>query len=198
MDSDVTPSPTSTGASTGSAAASPHTPSGRPLSAAPEPVAPTSARTVGCHAVDRRARSETSRSAAIVYCVRSFVPMLANAALASTQRAPRAAAGTSIITPAVARPWSAHSATNDSASSGVAIIGAMTHTSADSASAARATAVSWRSSTSGWRRAVRRPRTPSAGFGSASGVTNGSGLSAPASSVRTTTLRPANAASTSR
>ena len=134
----------------------------------------------------------------MVYCVRSFVPMLANAARARIGPACSAALGTSTMTPAVIRPCAWQLATNFSVSATVATIGAMTHTSALSAAAACAIAVSWSSSTSGLRVEVRSPRTPSAGFGSSPKVRNGSGLSAPASSVRTTTFLPLNAARTCR
>ena len=93
----------------------------------------------------------------MAYWVRSLVPMEAKCARARIGPASRAALGTSTITPAVPRPWRVQAATKSSASATVATIGAMTHTSACSASAAAAIAWSWWSSTSGARRAVRRP-----------------------------------------
>ncbi|GGO96678.1 hypothetical protein GCM10012280_56730 [Wenjunlia tyrosinilytica] len=45
---------------------------------------------------------------------------------------------------------------------------------------------------------VRNPRTPSAGFGSSAGVRKSSGLSAPASSARTTTRTSGNVSDTFR
>ena len=110
--------------------------------------------------------------------------------------ADKAAAGISIITPALAIPAARTRSANQAASSAVATIGAITDTSAPESAAAPAIASSCRSSTSGRSNATRRPRTPSAGFGSASGERNASGLSAPASSVRTMTGFPANGVST--
>jgi hypothetical protein len=86
---------------------------------------------------------------------------------------------------------------NSAASAGVETMGAITQTVVASAFfAASARATSWRSRSSGRRRLVRRPRTPSAGFGSSAMAAKASGLSAPASSVRTTTRRPAKAVKT--
>ena len=75
-------------------------------------------------------------------------------------------------------------------------MGAITHPTAPVWCRARAIASSWSVSTCGARRAIRRPRTPRAGLGSPFWLRNGSGLSALASSVRTTILRPAIASKT--
>ena len=66
----------------------------------------------------------------------------------------------------------------------------MTHGCAPVRAAADASAVSWRSSTSGRDTAVRSPRTPSAGFSSSPSPRKGNGLSEPPSRVRTTMRRP--------
>ena len=66
IDSEVTPMPTSAVASSGSAAASPHTPTGRPDCLPASAVMATSARTAGCHGSVRWAGSLAIRSAAIV------------------------------------------------------------------------------------------------------------------------------------
>ena len=58
--------------------------------------------------------------------------------------------------------------------------------------AACATPSSWRSSRPGLPKDSRSPRTPSAGFSSPSRVANATGLSEPASRVRTTTYRSAS------
>ncbi len=115
---------------------------------------------------------------------------------AATCLARMAAAGTSTITPPEGSPWPRTCSAKAAASAVVDTIGAITQTWASLAAAASATAVSCSSSSSGCRREVRSPRTPSAGLGSSGTVTNSSGLSAPASSVRTTTLRPAKASNT--
>ena len=75
IDSDVIPMPTSAQASSGSAAASPHTPTGLPTCFPASAVIAISCSTAGCQASVRWARSVAIRSAAIVYCVRSLVPM---------------------------------------------------------------------------------------------------------------------------
>src|SRR5690606_27146158 len=198
IDSEETPRPTRTTAIAGSAAASPPTPTGRPCWSPPRQVSWTMRSTAGWKASDSDASEPSSRSAAIVYWVRSLVPMEAEAARARIGPDISAAAGTSTMTPAVSNPCLAHAATNSSVSSTVAIIGAITHTSALSAAAASAIAASWLSRIFGLRQEVRRPRTPSAGLGSAVSVRNGIGLSAPASRVRTTTFLPGKAASTLR
>jgi hypothetical protein len=107
-----------------------------------------------------------------------------------------AVAGTSTITPPLGSPCPRTCSAKAAASALVETIGAITHTSAWLFWAAWATAVSCSSSSSGCRREVRSPRTPRAGLGSSGTVTNSSGLSAPASRVRTTTLRPAKASKT--
>ncbi len=129
--------------------------------------------------------------------------MLANRTVASSASAVRAADGTSTIAPARSSPWARARSTNHAASAASATIGAITQTSAPLPAAAAAMAVSCVSSTSGWACSARSPRSPSAGLGSRrskaggeadgepAGDRNGSGLSAPASSTRTVTLRPA-------
>ena len=67
--------PTSAQASSGSAAASPQTPTGLPACRPASAVIAISWRTAGCHGSVRWARSVAIRSAAIVYWVRSLVPI---------------------------------------------------------------------------------------------------------------------------
>ena len=68
----MTPSPTRTHASNGSAAASPHTPTGLPRSLPARATLATRFSTAGCHGSVNAASSADIRSAAIVYCVRSL------------------------------------------------------------------------------------------------------------------------------
>ena len=139
------------------------------------------------------------RSAAIVYWLRSLVPMDTKSTAATIARARSAAAGTSIITPAVRRPASWTSAANAAASAAVATIGAITHTSALGAGRRPGDgAPAGPTSTVGSTRDVRSPRTPRAGLSSSASPRNGSGLSAPASSVRSTTLRSPTASNSAR
>ena len=80
----------------------------------------------------------------------------------------------------------------------MATIGAITQASVPVCFAASAIASSWRSMSPGLSKESRRPRTPSAGFSSPVWVANATGLSDPASRVRTTTYPTSeNAASTS-
>ena len=190
----VTPSPTSTIASTGSDAASPHTPTVLPRFSPAAPVNPTSLSRAGCQGSLSAASGPAIRSAARVYWARSFVPMLANSVTPRICSAFSAAAGTSTITPGVLRPCSRTLPENHSASLASAIIGAITHTSDELRSAARAMACSWRSRIPESSNATRTPRTPSAGLGSSPWSRKASGLSAPASSVRTTTFLPSGKA----
>ena len=77
------------------------------------PAAPTSRTrrsTAGCHGSWNAATEPSSRSAASVYCVRSFVPIEAKSACASTRSASSALDGTSTMTPAVFSPYSRASA----------------------------------------------------------------------------------------
>ncbi len=90
------------------------------------------------------------RSAAIVYCVRSFVPIETKSASASTWSASSAIEGISAITPAVLMPSSRASETKYSVSSTSATIGAMTQRSASVSASASASAVSWSRRISGW------------------------------------------------
>ena len=91
--------PTRAQASTGSAAASPHTPTGLPACLPASAVIAISCSTAGCHGSVRWARSEAIRSAAIVYCVRSLVPIDRKSTTSRNRWASRAAEGTSTITP---------------------------------------------------------------------------------------------------
>ena len=102
----------------------------------------------------------------MTYWVRSLVPILANAVRARIGPASSAALGTSTMTPAVVSRCTWQRSTKSSVSATVDTIGAVTHTSAVSAAAACATALSWSSSTPGLRQDVRGLRTPSAGLGS--------------------------------
>lgn len=194
----VAPSPTSTTASIGSAAASPQIPTGLPRRAPAVPTSRTSLSTAGCHGSWNPATEPSMRSAAIVYCVRSFVPIDAKSACARIRSASRALDGISTMTPAVLRPYSRASAVKYSVSSTVATMGAMTHRSASVAASASASAVSCSRRMSSLARSARSPRRPSAGFSSCASLRKASGLSAPASSIRTTTFWPGKAASSSR
>ena len=124
------------------------------------------------------------------------MPIDRNSTWARIRSASSAAAGTSTITPGTRLRRRTASA-NRRASSGVAIIGAITHGAVPVRAAASAIASSWRSSSAGLPCAMRTPRTPSAGLASSAWLAKRSGLSEPASSVRITTLWPANASSTS-
>ena len=156
----------------------------------------TSASTAGCHGSVSVASSADIRSAAIVYCVRSLVPIDRKSTCSRMRSASSAAAGTSIITPGVSPR------------------------ERDLRGKALRPRRRWRSSapspTARCRCASPRRRWPRAG-GQDAGVAVGdadaahaergvglvgvaanfSGLSEPASSVRMTTLWPANASSTS-
>ena len=186
----VTPRPASTTASSGSLAASPQTLTGFPAARPAAAVIAMSRSSAGCHGSSSGASSPASRSAAKVYWLRSLVPMETKSTCSTIRSAHSAAAGTSIITPAIGRPWPRTRSANAAASAGTDTIGAITHRSAPVSLAASASASSWVSSSAGTRPSRRRPRTPSAGLGSARCDANASGLSAPASSVRATTLRP--------
>ena len=70
------------------------------------PISPTSFSTAGCHGSWNEATEPSIRSAAIVYWVRSLVPIEAKSVTARMRSASSAAAGTSIITPAVFSPSS--------------------------------------------------------------------------------------------
>ena len=197
IDRDVTPSPTRTQASSGSAAASPHTPTGLPTASPASAANWTSRSTAGCQGSVSWARALAIRSAAIAYWVRSLVPMEKKSTSARKRSAWSATEGTSTMMPGF-RPRARQRAENSKASSTVGTMGAITHASATPApAAASAIASSWRSTSPGLVQPRRMPRTPSEGLASSSWLANGTGLSEPASSVRTTTLRPANAAKTS-
>ena len=124
--------------------------------------------------------------------------MLPNSTSASTCAERSAAAGTSIMTPPLGRPFSRTRRANQAASSTVATIGAMTRTSAPVSFAAIDNASSWASSSSGRSADSRSPRRPRAGFSSGPRSAKANGLSAPASRVRTTTLRSPKGAMTLR
>ncbi len=125
-DSDDTPSPTRTQASSGSAAASPQTPTGLFTARPAFTAVATSNSTAGCQGSVSVASSADIRSAAIVYWVRSLVPIDRKSTCSRMRSASNAAAGTSIITPGVS-PYERVCAAKASASAGVAIIGAITH-----------------------------------------------------------------------
>ncbi len=132
-----------------------------------------------------------------MYWVRSFVPIEAKSASCRIRAAWIADDGTSTMTPAVLMPYSFARVTKYSVSSTVETIGAMTHRSASLAASALARAVSCSRRMSSLARRARRPRSPSAGLSSWASLRNASGLSAPASSARTTTFLPGNACSSS-
>ena len=98
-DSDVMPIPTSTQASSGSAAASPHTPTGLPGCCPASAVIAISCEHGRLPGVGQVARSVAIRSAAIVYWVRSLVPIDRKSTTSSIRWASSAADGTSTITP---------------------------------------------------------------------------------------------------
>ena len=102
-------------------------------------VSSTSRSSAGCHGSWSAARSPSIRSAASVYCARSLVPMLANAATPQDRRPPSARRpGTSTITPACSQPVRGHARDERLAPRRrVATIGAITHTSAPASCAAR-------------------------------------------------------------
>ena len=140
------------------------------------------------------------RSAAMVYWVRSLVPIDTNRKCGIILSAIREAAGTSIMAPAV-KPRSPHKPANHWASRAVATMGAMTQVGAVSSvrpnsEAALAMASSWRVRSASLARATRRPRTPKAGFISSAMEAKATGLSDPASRERTTTLEFGNCSST--
>lgn len=156
MDREATPSPTSTTARAGSAAASPHTPTGLPpLLRAPCAVACTRCSTAGCQGSFRAASAPSCRSAAIVYWVRSLVPIDTKSQRCRIGAASSAAEGTSTITPLVSRPACAARAAKSAASWAVETIGAMTHTWAVLDRDASAMAASCRASTPGTEASVR-------------------------------------------
>ncbi len=128
--------------------------------------------------------------------------MLTKSLCATMLSAVRAAAGVSTRIPISTddgRPANDRTrCENHEASRASVTMGAMTATRARQAFAARASAVSWSSSIRGCARSARSPRTPSAGLGSAEAERKGSGLSPPASSIRTTTTCPVNIENTDR
>jgi hypothetical protein len=197
IESEVTPRPRRTQASSGSAAASPHTPTGLPARSPAAAVIAMRRRTAGCHGSVRVARGEDIRSAASVYWVRSFVPIEKKSTSAMKASARMATAGTSTMMPGE-MPLSRARAEKSRASSTVETIGAITHgLSTWARRAPSASASSWRASSPSLVRSRRMPRTPRAGFSSFWWFANGTGLSDPASRVRTTTLPPGNAPKTS-
>ena len=101
------PMPTRAVASTGSAAASPQTPTGLPACLPASAVIAISCSTAGCQASVRCARSVAIRSAAIVYWVRSLVPIDRKSTTSSIWWASSAALGISTITPGL-EPVGAH------------------------------------------------------------------------------------------
>ncbi len=131
------PRPVSTSASSGSAAASPHTPTGLPLADAALATISIMRSSAGCQGSFSAARLAECRSAAKAYWARSLVPMLSEVNL-----------GQDLLSLYDSRRSFDHDADGSAGprlraawpklrtSSTVAIIGAMTQTSADSASAA--------------------------------------------------------------
>ena len=197
-----TPNPISTTASAGSEAASPHTltyfflPAFMEARLAPLTVSLIIFSTAGCHGLFRCAKSPSRRSAAMVYWVRSFVPIDTKSTSPRIASAFTAAAGVSTITPCTGRSTSLSIFAKLRASEVVEIMGAITQISASDSSYAFLMASSWRVSTPGTVQSVRNPRTPSAGFSSSFTFRNGRGLSAPASRVRTTICLPGKASKT--
>jgi hypothetical protein len=95
------------------------------------------------------------------------------------------------------KPRSRTAEAKSAASATVATIGAITQVSVPVVCAAAAMPSSCLVSSSGLSKERRKPRTPSAGFSSPLWVAKATGLSEPASSVRTTTYLPPNGSSTS-
>ena len=127
-----------------------------------------SSSSAGCQGSSRSARPPSWRSAANVYWLRSLVPMLTGSRRAPASGAARsAAAGISIMTPTWAGRGARHASAN---SRGLGRGGDHRRHHPDLGGGRRRRPRRWRpagsSRTSGRRRAIRRPRTPSAGFGS--------------------------------
>ena len=101
MDSDVMPSPIRMQASSGSAAASPQTPTGLPISTPAAAVFSIRRSTAGCHGSVNVARLDDIRSAAIVYWVRSLVPIEKKSTSLRNACGMIATAGTSTMIPGV-------------------------------------------------------------------------------------------------
>ena len=107
------------------------------------------------------------RSAAIVYCVRSLVPIERKSTTSSIRCASSAALGTSTITPAL-RPRSRTLSANSAPRRRSPPSAPSPRSRCRSRAAACATPSSWRSSRPGLPKESRSPRTPSAGFSSPS------------------------------
>ena len=150
------PIPMSAVASSGSAAASPQTPTGLPASVPAWAVIAISWSTAGCQGSVRWARSVAIRSAAIAYWVRSLVPMERKSTTSSIRCASSAALGISTITPAL-RPRARTFAEKSAASATVATIGAITQVSVPVRSAAAAMPSSWRSISPGLSKLQPQP-----------------------------------------
>ena len=184
--------PTRTHASKGSAAASPHTHTSVPVSRHTFAVWAMRRSTDGCHGSVYSARWGDILSAAITYCVRSFVPIDTKSTSGANLSIMMATEGTSTMMPAF-RPRSWTRPANHWVSATVEIIGAITRTcSCPTEEAANLIASSWRGRNSWLWPVVRIPRTPRAGFASSSSGANGTGLSEPESNVRTTTFDSGN------
>ena len=147
--------PTRTQASKGSAPASPHTLTGLPARAPARAASAISDRGAGCHGSAYSARSADVRSAAIVYWVRSFVPMDTKSTASRNWSMRIATEGTSTMMPArrstpyVSQRWRTI-AENHCASGMVETMGAMTHTRVSGALiAAMAMASNWFASIEG-------------------------------------------------
>ena len=203
MLSSRTPTPTSATAASGSPASSPQTPTQRPCASA---ASTTAAMRRSTGARDAAPSSEASvalpRSAAIVYWARSFVPIEKKSTSGATCAAASASAGTSTMTPtssSAALPRAARSASRCAraarSSSSVATIGNISFSGCSAAT--RRTARSWVRNSSGSASERRIPRRPRNGLSSGAWRRNGSGLSAPASSVRTISGRPSSASAIS-
>ena len=137
-----TPRPARTRASNGSAAASPHTPTGLLLRAAADVTISIMRSSAGCHGSFSAARGAECRSAANTYWARSFVPMLTKSTSAKISSVCKAAAGVSIMTPMIGRPMPRAVSAKLRVSATVLIIGAITQISASSVAAASLIAIS--------------------------------------------------------
>ena len=123
--------------------------------AAPRVTHSTMRSTAGCQGEFSSASEPSIRSAAIVYWVRSLVPRDTKSTRSRICSAVMAAAGVSTITPLTGSPAAWTSSRKWAASATVAIMGAMTRTSAELSAAAAAMASSCRARTPGVLQSVR-------------------------------------------
>ena len=201
MLSSRTPSPASSTAASGSPASSPHTPTQRPCAsaAAHDRADQREHRRQRARRAARRARA-LPRSAAIVYCARSFVPMEKKSTCGATRSAASASAGhldhhADLERAGRARAPRARASSRAraaSSSSSVATIGNISGERMLGGHAHDGAQLGVEQLRLGRARGGCRARRGT-GCPPAPGARKGSGLSAPASSVRTTSGRPSSA-----